>query len=236
MRQYAQAVVAAVMMVGAARVEAQMPTVQQVYDKFATAIGGRAAWKPVVGRTEKGTADVTFAGMSGSYERYSALPNKMRMIIDLGMFKVDQGFDGEKGWIGQGPSMERMPADQERAMAESVADGAAFLDPSRYAKAEVVGKEAFEGAEAYKVSITTKSGQESVEFFDVASGLRVGALNKTPMGEQKVLYRDYKNFEGKLIATKIVQATQQGDVILNIQIVTFGAPDPSAFKSPLDSK
>ena len=35
--------------------------------------------------------------MSGSYERYSALPNKMRMIIDIGVVKIEQGFDGQKG-------------------------------------------------------------------------------------------------------------------------------------------
>ena len=41
MRQFASAAIAAVMMVGGAvRTEAQQPTVQQVYDKFAEAVGG----------------------------------------------------------------------------------------------------------------------------------------------------------------------------------------------------
>lgn len=236
MRRFAQAAVAAVVMLGGVQAEAQLPSVQQVYDKYATAVGGRAAWKPVVGRSEKGTADITFAGISGSYERHNALPNKMRMIIDLGMLKIDQGFDGEKGWADQGQGVQRMPPEVEKNMSEASADGAVFLDPSRFSKAEVVAKEAFNGAESYKVAVTSKSGQEAFEFFDVASGLRIGTIAKTPNGEQKTSLLDYKPFEGKLIATKVVQSTPQGDIILNIQIVTFGAPDAAYFKSPLDGK
>jgi hypothetical protein len=95
----------------------------------------------VTGRTDKGTANVAFAGISGAYERHTALPNKMRMIIDLGVVKIDQGFDGEKGWVDQGQGMQPMPAEQAKEMAEPSADGAAFLDPSRYAKSAVVGKD-----------------------------------------------------------------------------------------------
>jgi hypothetical protein len=223
---------AVVIMLGSTRAEAQMPTVQQVYDKFATAVGGRDAWGKVAGRTEKGTADITFAGMSGSYERHSLAPNKIRMIIDLGVVRIDQGFDGEKGWADQGQGPQRVPPDQEKNMMEASAGGATFLDPSRYAKASVEGKETFDGVEAYKLAITTKSGTESVEFFDVNTGLRVGQVAKTPAGDQKITYRDYKDFEGKKIATKVIQATPQGDVVLNISSVTFTAPDAALFKMP----
>ncbi len=232
MRRVMQAAVAAVMVMGAARAEAQMPTAQQVYDKFAQAVGGREAWVKVTGRTEKGTADITFAGISGAYERYSAQPNKMRMIIDLSMAKIDQGFDGEKGWMDQGMGVQRMPAEQEKQLAEPSANGAAFLDVTRYAKATVEGKETANGAECYKLAITTKSGQESMEYFDIATGLRVMTIAKTPMGEQKIMYQNYKEFEGKKVPTKVVQVTPQGDVVINIQTVTFGAPDAALFKAP----
>lgn len=236
MRQFTQLAVASVLLFGAARVDAQMPTVQQVYDKYATAIGGRQAWAPVTGRTEKGTTDITFAGLSGAYERHSALPNKMRMIIELGVVRIDQGFDGEKGWADQGQGLQRMPPEQEKGLAEESSSGASFLDPTRYAKASVEGKETFDGAEAYKVAVTSKSGQESLEYYDVTTGLRLGAVAKTPMGEQKITFRDYKDFEGKKIATKIIQATPQGDVVINIQTVTFGAPDSTLFKAPAELK
>lgn len=233
MRPFASAAVAAVMLVsGTVRAEAQTPTVQQVYDKFATAVGGREAWKSVTGRSDKGTAEVTFAGISGSYERHTALPNKMRMIIDLGVVKIDQGFDGEKGWVDQGQGMQPMPAEQAKDLAEPSADGAAFLDPSRYSKATVVGKETFEGAEAWKLTVVSKSGREVTEYFDVTTGLRLGTVTTSPMGQQMALYKDYKEFEKKMVATKVIQRSAQGDVILTSQIVTFGTPDAAYFKQP----
>ncbi|WP_396204433.1 hypothetical protein [Gemmatimonas sp.] len=233
MRRIASAAVAAVMMVGGAvRAEAQQPTVQQVYDKFADAVGGRAAWKSVVGRSDKGTANITFAGISGSYERHETLPNKVRMIIDLGVARIDQGFDGEKGWVDQGGGPQPMPAEQAKDMAEPRADGATFLDPARFTKAAVVGKETFEGAEAWKVEASTKSGRTVTEFFDVNTGLRLATVNMTPMGPQTAIYKDYKEFEGKKVATTLIQRSGQGDVILTSQIVTFGVPDAAYFKQP----
>lgn len=233
MRQFTSAAIAAVMFVGGAvRAEAQQPTVQQVYDKFADAVGGRAAWKAVTGRSDRGTANVTFAGISGSYERHEALPNKVRMIIDLGVVRIDQGFDGEKGWVDQGQGLQPMPPEQAKDMAEPKADGAVFLDPTRFTKAAVVGKETFEGSEAWKVEATTKSGRTITEFFDVATGLRLGTVSTTPMGPQTAIYKDYKEFQGKKVATTLIQRTGQGDVILTSQIVTFGVPDAALFKQP----
>lgn len=233
MRRTLMAASAAVMVMAAGRVEAQMPTVQQVYDKFATAVGGRAAWEKITGRTEKGTADITFANLSGAYERHSALPNKMRMIIDLGVARIDQGFDGTKGWADQGGGPQPMAPDQEKSLAEPQANGAAFLDPTRYTKSEVVGKEAFDGQESYKVTFTNKAGITATEYFSVATGLRVGQIATTPMGEQKIIYKEYKEFEGKKIPSKVVQVTPQGDVVINVTSVTFGAPPDATFKSPI---
>lgn len=236
MRQIVRAAAAAVILLQAATAQAQLPTVQQVYDKFADAVGGRDAWSKVTGRTEKGTADITFAGISGSMERHQSAPNKMRMIIDLGMARIDQGFDGEKGWADQGQGPQRMPPAMEKSMGEANATGAVFLDPTRYQKASVEAKESFDGKDAYKLAITTKAGEETVEYFEIASGLRIGTVSKGLMGEQKVTYREYLAVDGKKIPSKIVQASPQGDIVLTITSVTFGAPDANLFKAPASIK
>ncbi len=226
-------IAAFVVSAASARAEAQMPSVQQVFDKFATAIGGREAWAKVQGRSDKGTADITFAGISGSYERHSGAPNKMRMIIDLGMAKVDQGFDGTVGWAVQPMgAATRMTPDQEKTLAEAIQVGNAFLDVSRFSKSSVDAKEMFDGVECYKLTIVSKGGEERTEFFEVESGLRRGAITKSPVGDQKSTFRDYKEFDGKKVATKVIQSTPQGDVILTTAEVSFALPDPSLFKAP----
>lgn len=226
-------VAALVLSAVSARAEAQLPTVQQVFDKFATAVGGRDAWAKVEGRSDRGTADITFAGLSGSYERHSGAPNKMRMIIDLGMAKVDQGYDGTVGWSVQPMgAATRMTPEQEKSLAESIQVGNSFLDVSRFSTSSVDAKEMFDGVECYKLTIVAKSGEQRTEFFEVDSGFRRGAVVKNPMGEQVSMFRDYLKFEGKKVATTIVQRTPQGDVVLTTTTVTFAPPDPALFKAP----
>lgn len=231
MHRILRAATATLVLGTAARAEAQLPTVQQVYDRFAEAVGGVAAWKPVTGRTETGTANITFAGISGSYERFMALPNKNRLIIDLGMVRIDQGYDGEKGWMDQGQGPQPMPPEMVKNMAEVVPDGAHFLNPAQHASAAVTGKETFEGVEVYAVEITSKTGEQAVEYFEVASGLRLGRVAKSP-GSQTGIFKEYKAFDGKKVPTTIIQRSAQGDIVLTITAVTFGAPAASAFKAP----
>lgn len=232
MHRLLRAATAAIVLGSAVRAEAQLPTVQQVYDRFAEAVGGVAAWKPVTGRTETGTANITFAGLSGSYERFSALPNKNRLIIDLAIVRIDQGFDGEKGWMDQGQGPQPMPAEMAKSMSEVIPDGAHFLNPAQHASATVTGKETFEGVEVYKVETTSKTGEQAVEYFEVASGLRLGRIAKAAAGEQIGIYKDYKTFDGKKVPTTIIQRNGQGDIVLTITAVTFGAPPATAFKAP----
>jgi hypothetical protein len=215
-----------------ARVEAQLPTVQQVYDRFAEAVGGVTAWKPVNGRTETGTANITFAGIIGSYERFMALPNKNRLIIDLGVVRIDQGFDGEKGWVDQGQGPQPMPPEMMQNMAEVIPDGAHFLSPAQHVSANVTGKETFEGVEVYAMATTSKTGEQAIEYFEVASGLRLGRVTTAPGGDQTVIFKDYKAFEGKQVPTTIIQRNGQGDIVLTLTSLTFGAPAAGAFTAP----
>ncbi|MCU0636500.1 MAG: hypothetical protein MUE41_16650 [Gemmatimonadaceae bacterium] len=217
-------------------VHAQLPSVQQVFDKYADAIGGRAAWEKIQARSEKGTVDITFAGITGSYERHSAV-ERMRMVMDLGMGKVDQGFDGTVGWAMQPMGgAQKMPAEQVAETKESTRMGAAFLDPSRFTKATVEGKELFEGVECYKVSVTSKTGQQRVEFFDAATGLRRGVRTTSPAGEQTQTFDEYQAFEGVKVPTKLRIGTPQGDIAIAITSVTFNKADPTVFEAPAEVK
>jgi len=234
MRFFGHAAVAAALVLSASRPgQAQLPSVGQLYDKYAAAVGGRDAWAKVSERGEKGTANITFVPISGTYERYYSAPNKFRMIIDLGMGKVEQGTDGSTVWSGQPDgSIAKMPPADAAYSLENNVTGNAFLDPSRFAKAAVVAQEEFDGVPCYKVVITTKSGRERTDYFEVATGLRRGQVVPTPAGEQRTTYQDYKAFEGKSIATRIVQSNGQGDIIITIASVVFTPSDPKWFELP----
>lgn len=230
---YRAAVAVAFVLSTSSAVQAQLPSIPQLYDKYATAVGGRDLWSKVGERAEKGTADITFAGISGTYERYYSAPNKFRMIIDLGVGRVEQGTDGSTVWAGQPDgSVSKMEPNDAAYVLEGNVTGSAFLDPTRFAKAVVVGQETFDGVPCYKVSLTTKSGRERNDYFEVATGLRRGQMLMTPNGMQTATFRDYKVFEGKSVATKIVQSNAQGDIIITIASVVFTPNDPKLFELP----
>ncbi|QJR36766.1 hypothetical protein [Gemmatimonas groenlandica] len=227
------AALAALLLAAHTRADAQLPSVQQVYDNYATAVGGRDAWAKVTHRAEQGTANITFANITGSYNRYNSAPNKVRMIIDLGVGRVEQGSDGTTMWRAQPDgSVSRVGGAEAIDGAEANAVRAAFLDPSRFTNVAVVAQEVFDGVSCYKVAITTKGGHERYDFFEVATGLRRGQRVKWPDGLLTNIYRDYKAFDGKLMATVQIQGTAQGDVVLTINSVTFTPNDPKLFELP----
>jgi hypothetical protein len=218
----------------AGRVHAQLPSVQQVYDQYATAMGGRAAWEKVSDRAEKGTANLAFAGMTATYQRYYSAPNKFKLIMDLGAVgTVEQATDGTTAWNTQpGGAPTKLPAEDAAYVNEASVTGAAFLDPSRFAKAAVAGKETFDGVECLKVDLVTKAGRARTDYFEVSTGLRRGQVLKLASGEQTSVFRDYKAFDGKQMPTTIVQSNPQGDIVITITSVTFTPNDPALFVVP----
>ena len=216
-----------------AQTPAKLPSVEQVFDAYAKAVGGRDQWARVSDRAEVGKADIVFANVTGTYARYYSAPNRMRLIIDLGAGKVEQGTDGTVVWSGQPDGSKTRMADPDATyMIEANATGAAFLDPSRFAKAEVVLKEDFDGVPCYKVAITTKAGRERIDYFEVDTGLRRGQVILTLVGLQRTVWKDYKMFEKKLLPTTQILTNPQGDIIITIASVTFTPNDPALFVVP----
>ncbi len=214
--------------------QAQMPTVQQVFDKYATAVGGRDAWAKVSDRSEVGSANLAFANLTAAYERHYSAPNKFIMVMDLGQYgKVQQATDGTTAWMMQpGAPATKLPPEDAAYLNEASATGAAFLDPARFSKAAVVGKEQFDGVDCYKLELTTKAGRARTDFYEVSTGLRRGYTLNSPAGPQKTVLRDYKAFEGKMVPTTIVQTNGQGDIVITISSVTFAPNDAKLFAVP----
>lgn len=227
------AVAVLTMVASATGADAQLPSVAQVYDAYATAVGGRAAWAKVVERADTGTANITFANLTGSYARYHSAPNKYRMIIDLGVGMVEQGSDGKIVWgVQPGAGAALIDGPDVPYMLDAATTGDAFLDPTRFASASVTAKESFDGVECYTVTIRTKTNHDRVDYFEVATGLRRGQVLQSAVGPQSQVLRDYKAFEGKKIPTTIMQSNGQGDIIITIANVTFTKNDPALFVAP----
>jgi hypothetical protein len=213
---------------------AQKPTAQAIFDKHAAAVGGVAAFRAAPTRTEIGTADITFAGMTATYERKISA-GKMLMTLELGgMGQVVQGFDGNVLWaINPGAGAQKMDANMSAEAAVGIAPTGGLWEPGSYASATVLDAAQFEGTLTWPVTITTKTGQSRTVYYDQATGMKVGEMATVPgSGAMKIVYADYKPFGAIKVATKVTQGTPQGDVVITITAVKFDAIDASVFALP----
>lgn len=212
---------------------AQKPTAQALFDRHAAAVGGLSAYKAVTARTEIGTADITFAGVSAGYER-KVSGGKMIMTIDIAGFgQVLQGFDGTTAWSmnPQTGATKASAADAADA-AGSAAPTAGLWETGSYTSAEVLDATDYNGAKAWPVKIVTKSGKVHTSYYDQTTGLKVGEVIPAEGGELKVIYADYKPFGALKFPTKVTQGTPNGDIVLNILAVKFEPIDAAAFALP----
>lgn len=212
---------------------AQKPTAQSLFDKHAAAVGGIPAFKATTSRTEVGTADITFAGVSAGYERKSS-SGKMLLTIDVAGFgQVLRGYDGSIAWSmdpQSGAHKEDAAATADAASSTTLTAG--LWEAGSYTSADVLDAMTFEGATCWPVKIVGKSGRTRTVYYDQTTGLKVGEVVQLETGEQKIVYADYKPFGALKVPTKVTQGTPQGDVVLNITAVKFDPIDAAVFALP----
>jgi hypothetical protein len=212
---------------------AQKPTAQAVFDKHAAAVGGMAAFRAATSRTEVGTADITFAGVSAGYERKSS-GGKMLMTIDIAGFgQIMQGYDGTIAWaMDPQQGARKMDAATSADAASGTSLTAGLWEAGSYTSAEVLDAADFEGAKAWPVKITGKTGRVRTVYYDQTSGLKLGEVIQQEGGEQKIVYAEYKPFGALKVPTKVTQGTPNGDIVLNITAFKFDPIEASVFALP----
>lgn len=212
---------------------AQKPTAQSLFDKHAAAVGGVAAFKAATARTEIGTADITFAGVSAGYER-KVSGGKMIMTIDVAGFgQVVQGYDGTTAWaLDPQQGARKMDPATAADAASSTSPTAGLWEAGSYISAEVLETAAFEGKQCWPVKIVSRSGKTRTVYYEQATGLKMGEVIQQDGGEQKIVYTDYKPFGALKVPTKVTQGTPNGDIVLNITAVKFDPIAAAAFALP----
>jgi hypothetical protein len=212
---------------------AQKPTAQSLFDKHAAAVGGLAAFKAATARTESGTADITFAGVSAGYER-KVSGGKMLMTIDVAGFgQVMQGYDGTVAWaLDPQQGARKMDAATAADAASATSLTAGLWEAGSYTSADVLDAADFEGGKCWPVKIVGKSGRTRTVYYSQATGLKAGEVIQQEGGEQKIVYADYKPFGALKVPTKVTQGTPQGDIVVNIMAVKFDPIDAAVFALP----
>jgi hypothetical protein len=236
---YQQAAPAAQAEPPAAKPPRALPSASEVVARFRKAIGGERLIRTFTTRRATGRFELPAQGIGGPFELVAAAPNRMVFRIELsGLGVMSRGFDGAVGWAldpAVGPRVLSGPElDEMRYSAEFYAD---LYEPSGYKSMTVVERTPFEGQDCYAVKLVRPSGFESLEFFDVTSGLRIGGRMNTTSAMGTVpsvttVYSGYKRFDGVLMATVARQRAMGIESVLTIDHVEHGGLPPDAFALP----
>jgi len=186
---------------------ASAETVDEVLAKYVAAHGGMDKIKAV--KSMKMTGKMVMGGgqMEAPFTQLKRRPSDSRTEF------VFQGLTGVQAYDGTGavawnimPFMgkkdpEAQPAEETKLVAEEADFDGELIDYKEKGHTiELVGKEQVEGADAYKLKVTRKSGNVDYVYLDAETGLEVKSESKRTVrgteveGEQYM--SDYKEVDG----------------------------------------
>lgn len=237
-RTFAVLAVVGLALVALPTVAQDLPSAASLIDKYIAAIGGEKVIRATKGMHQTGTMDMPAMGMSAEMDMYLAPPNRMVMKMNLPQVgEVNTGYDGTVGWVDNpmtGPML--MEGDQLEDAIEQADFYADLNYAQRYESMETVEQVDFAGESAYKVKLVDADGKETLEYFSVDSGLKIGfeAEQASEMGTMMVVteLRDYKDFDGRMIPTTSVAKMMGMEMTMTINSIEFEEVDDSVFALP----
>jgi hypothetical protein len=215
-----------------------LPAAKDLIDKHIAALGGKDAIAQIVSARYKGALDTPMGKMD--LEIVTKRGGKILFRQGLGdMGTQEFGCDGSVGWATSPMSPEpQLLTDEMVAEAAEGADLQSMVRNvgDRFKDFTVVGREAFQGADAFKVKMAHQSGQAMNGFFDATTGLLRGLQIEadTPQGPmlQTMVFSDWEKV-GPVQVFKTMSIEQMGmTMTMRFTDFEFNAVDDSVFKAP----
>jgi hypothetical protein len=198
-----------------------LPTLDEVYDRYVAALGGKAALDKITSRVTKGEQVGATSG-TATIESYAKAPGKLLSVTKMGepanvTFTV--GIGGDRPWRRLERANGQTQVGPARAMELAEVTRSAELFAAvhlkgAYKNAAVAGKESVDGHEAFVVRATSPDGFRERFYFDVKTGLLVrrDVGYTTYLGELpfRVEYDDYRKVDGVMEPFKVRWTTPEG--------------------------
>ena len=214
------------------------PTGREIVARHLKAMGGEAAFRAVQSMHARGTVTLTAQQLGGTVEIFSARPNRQLLRATLtGVGETAAGFDGKVGWmVDPMTGATLLTGRQLSEMADEAVFDAPLYLPSHVKDLTVVGREEFDGRQAYRLKVTFASGNEQFELFDVETGHQIGseARRETVLGivPTTTALREFKAF-GALTLPTVFSVKQLGfEQVVTITAYEFNDVPPETFDLP----
>ena len=218
--------------------EVRLPSAKDVIARYVKAIGGRDAMVKHTSQRAQGKFEIPAQNVSGEIEIYAAKPDKLFVKVNItGFGEVLSGYDGK---IAFSMDPATGPKILEGKMRDQIKDQADFLavlhEEKNYKSMAVQEQTVFEGQDCYKLKLVKTSGDETIEYYDIKTGLQAGyEMNQeTPAGPLQVsaLISDYTKYGDMLLPAKMTQKMAGFQQVITLTAVEFDKVPESKFELP----
>jgi hypothetical protein len=186
------------------RKDTPLPIVEQIFDRYIQALGGKAALDKLTTRVIK-AAEVSADGSTSTVELYAKAPNKLLSITTASPPAKSvyvQGFTGESAWgqFNNGRVSDLSGLDLVQATRDAEFHKGLSYFRTEYSQITLKGRERIGEREVYVVQGMNSDDFREWLFFDTQTGLlvrRYGEL-KTVLGRMpfQADYEDYREVDG----------------------------------------
>jgi outer membrane lipoprotein-sorting protein len=156
-----------------------LPSADEIFSKYAAALGGQAAIDKLKSRTAKGT--ITQAnGNSFQFELSQAAPDKFYLLVTTPQGTIERGFNGQVGWEKTARGVREITGVE--LVNFKAANGLFSLLKlkEQYSRPPRVRKDKLGDREVYIVDGTTPDNRRMRLYFDANSGLLLRRTTTMP--------------------------------------------------------
>ncbi|HKY05440.1 MAG TPA: hypothetical protein VJQ56_11145 [Blastocatellia bacterium] len=219
--------------------QGNLPTVDQILEKYVKAVGGREAITKLSTRVVKARQEITTMGLEADVEGYQKAPNKLLVVVTIpGHGTSSEGYDGTTGWSHDPMTGLRRKGGAELARMKREYDLYKDINlKQHYPKMVVNGRAEVAGRQAYEVEATPAEGAANKMYFDAETGLliRQDGVLETPEVRLPVEYyfEDYREVDGVKIPFTTRLVNSSFTTVIKLKEVKHNVPvDDAKFQVP----
>jgi outer membrane lipoprotein-sorting protein len=176
-----------------------LPSADEIFSKYAAALGGQTAIDKLKSRTVKGT--VTQAnGSSVQFELSQGAPDKFYLLVTTPQGTIERGFNGQVGWEKTARGVREITGTELSNF--KMANGLFSLLKlkEQYSRPPRVRKDKLGDRDVYIVDGTTTDNRRMRLYFDAASGLLLRRTTTMPtmvgIIPDQIDLEDYREADG----------------------------------------
>ena len=176
-----------------------LPSADEIFSKYAAALGGQAAIDKLQSRTAKGS--VTQAnGNSFQFELSQAAPDRFYLLVTTPQGTVERGFNGQVGWEKTARGVREITGAELVNLKAANGLFTLLKVKEQYSKPPRVRKDKLGDRDVYIVDGTTTDNRRMRLYFDATSGLLLRRTTTMPtivgIIPDQIDLEDYREADG----------------------------------------